>query len=475
METITALPLHEVLQALQEKKFSCEEYAKALARKIKLNEDLNALLSFNEQAFLQKAKHADEKRSSGKAGVLEGLPLVVKDCINTIDLPTSAGTKALLGKIPKADSPVLAELRQAGAIIAAKSNLHELCFGITSNNACTGAVRNPYNKEKIPGGSSGGSAAAVAAGMFPAGLGTDTGGSVRIPAALCGLYGLRPSIGRYSNSGIVPLSSTRDTIGTITRSAEDLRLLDAVIMKEDIKASLPDLSLKRLRLAIIRNPFWIDLEPAVASTAEGFLKKLTTAGVEILELPFPKLVELNAKISFPIVLYEVRKLLPAYLKENLYNLSYETLAQQVLSPDVKGALQSQLGADAIPESVYQDAINIWRPELQAAYKNFFQSNRLDGIIFPTTALTACDISSGESVTLNGQQMPTFQAYIRNTDPGSNVGIPGITFPIGISPSGNGNGNGLPIGMAIDAPSGHDRNLLSILKAIGSLIPVLARP
>src|SRR5699024_554346 len=162
---------------------------------------------------------------SYRAGELAGVPLAVKDNIDTCDAPTTAGTAALQGRVPGSDSTAVARLRAADGLLAGKTVMHELSLGITSNNAVTGPARNPYDPTLIAGGSSGGTATAVAAGMVPAGLGADTGGSVRQPASLCGLVGFRPTVGRYPTGGMVPLSRTRDAIGPMARSVADVVLL----------------------------------------------------------------------------------------------------------------------------------------------------------------------------------------------------------------------------------------------------------
>ena len=183
-------------------------------------------------------------------GALHGLPILIKANIATANVPTSAGTPALRDYRPASDAPVVARLFSAGAILLGKTNMHELAYGITSNNGAFGAVHNPYNPALIPGGSSGGNGAAIAARMCPAGLGTDTGGSVRIPAALCGIVGLRPTVGRYSGAGIVPLSRTMDTAGPMARSVEDLVLLDSVITGQN--APVQPAALRGLRLGAAR-------------------------------------------------------------------------------------------------------------------------------------------------------------------------------------------------------------------------------
>ena len=193
------------------------------------NRDLNAFISLNEERANAAAAALDEQSGTG---ILHGLPIAVKDAIAAAGLPATAGTEALRGYLPEKDADVVEPLIAAGAFVLGKLNMHELSYGITSNNGAFGPVRNPYDLERIPGGSSGGAGAAVAAGLVPAALGTDTGGSVRIPAALCGVVGFRPTTGRYSQKGIVPVSHTRDTAGPLCRSVSDAAMIDAAITGE---------------------------------------------------------------------------------------------------------------------------------------------------------------------------------------------------------------------------------------------------
>ncbi|MEM6987177.1 MAG: amidase family protein, partial [Pseudomonadota bacterium] len=199
------------------------EYAEALAERAEQHAALNALQSFDAD-YLVRA--VTEAASAHPSGALAGLPVIAKDNINTTVYPTSGGTRALLGRTPATDAGVVRAITAAGGVIGAKAGMHELAFGITSNNAVTGAIHNPSDPTVIAGGSSGGTAAAIAAGMFPAGLGTDTGGSCRIPAALCGVVGFRPTIERYAGDGIVPISHTRDTAGPLARTVRDIALFD---------------------------------------------------------------------------------------------------------------------------------------------------------------------------------------------------------------------------------------------------------
>ena len=193
------------------------------------------------------------------------MPLALKDNLDTAEMPTTGGTPGLRGHRPKHNAPVVQKLLDAGAIAFGKTNLHELAYGITNNNAAFGAARNPYDRTRIPGASSGGVGVAVAARMAPGGIGSDTGGSVRIPAALCGIVGFRPTTGRWSQAGIVPISHTRDTAGPMTRSVADCALLDHVVTGSALP---PAASLKGLRLGVPRAHFWDPLDREVGA-ADG--------------------------------------------------------------------------------------------------------------------------------------------------------------------------------------------------------------
>ena len=189
---------------------------------------LNAFIHLDPEQVRAAARAADAKGSAA-GGPLHGVPLALKDNLDTADMPTTGGTPGLKGHRPKRNADVVQKLFDAGAIAFGKANLHELAYGITNNNAGFGAARNPYDPTRIPGGSSGGVGTAVGARIVPGGIGSDTGGSVRVPAALCGIVGFRPTTGRWSQAGVVPISHTRDTPGPMTRSVADCALLDSVV------------------------------------------------------------------------------------------------------------------------------------------------------------------------------------------------------------------------------------------------------
>ena len=218
-----ALTATEAVAAIQTGRLKATDYVATLLARAAALQTLNALTALNMEGALAAARHIDSLSAQARAALpLAGLPVVIKDNINTTGLLTSAGTPALDGFVPDNNAPSVQRLLDAGAIVLGKANMHELAFGITSTNLAphAGAVRNPYDPGLIPGGSSGGTAAAIAARITPAGLGTDTGGSTRIPAALTGIAGFRPSVGdggaerRYHDpNAVVPISHTRDTVG----------------------------------------------------------------------------------------------------------------------------------------------------------------------------------------------------------------------------------------------------------------------
>ena len=467
MTQLHELTATEARMALASGDFSCTEYARALVKRAVTVASLNALTAQDADALLAAAAAVDRNGSSRDgARLLAGIPIALKDNIDTVALPTTGGTGALQGRHPRRNAPIAQALFDAGALLAGKANMHELAFGITNNNAVTGATRNPYDPRMIPGGSSGGSAAAVAARMVPVAIGTDTGASVRLPAALCGVFGFRPTVGRYPKGGVVPISHTRDTPGPIARSMADIRLVDRILAAD----SAPDgsASLRGLRLGIARRDFFDGADPQVTGIVDETLARLDQAGVELVEAGMAGLRELNDAVGFAVALYELGQDLPVYLEEAGYPMTLQEIAQGIRSPDVAGIVASQLGADAVPRAAYEAALQT-RVRLQAAYADYFSGNRLDAMIFPTAILPARPIGDDLTVELNGEQVPTFFTYIRNTDPGSNAAIPGISLPAGLT------ADGLPVGIELDSPAGSDRRLLAIAAAIEPLLPRLPPP
>lgn len=468
LDDVTALGAAEAARAIAERKMTSTELVEALIARTG-DDPGNVYITFDSEGALTAAADADAAVAAGSAlGPLHGVPIVVKDNIAAAGLPATGGTPALKEWVPAADAPVLAKLRGAGAIVLGKTNLHELAFGITSNNAAFGAVANTYDPDRFAGGSSGGTGAAVGARLAPAGLGTDTGGSVRIPSALNGVAGLRPTMGRYPAEDIIPISKTRDTPGPIARTVADLVLLDTVITgapEEVIPAELAGVRLG-VPAALTEN-----VSPETERLFSAALETLEMAGATLVPVDISAEIELSGKAGFPIALWEVKRDLAAFLAEHDTGITLEDVAAGAASPDVKFIFDNLvLGDQAIPDDVYAAAMEDLRPKVQSGYAEVFEANSLDALVFPTTPLEAQPISgSDQTVTLNGEDLPTFNTFIRNTDPASVAGIPGLSLPIGLT------ADGLPVGLELDGPANSDRHLLALGLAIEAALPEMPAP
>ena len=400
----------------------------ALAR-AKSKSDLNAFITLDEAGAMKAADAFDASRKKGACKPLGGVPIVMKDNIEVAGLPASAGTPALKGFVPRKDAPVAAKLRAAGAIIIGKTNMHELAFGISGYNAGfkTGVepgVRNAYDATKIAGGSSSGTAAAIGVRIVTAGLGTDTGGSVRVPCALNGCAALRPTVGRYPQGAIAPISHTRDTAGPMASTMADVALLDRVIAGG---GAIAPANLKDVRIGVVKSML-ANLDGDTEAAFRAAIDKLKSAGVTVIDVEMPKLAELNGQVGFPLALYEAYDDMVVYLKKTGTGITIEQLAKGIASPDVKGTYDGLVIPRKLPgpdntvadaKPAYEAAMKTARPALQALYRETFAKNKLDAIAFPTTPKVAIAANPDSSSLAN------FLLFIQNTDPGSNAGVPGI--------------------------------------------------
>jgi indoleacetamide hydrolase len=467
---VLALDATEAAEAICAGRISSEALTRFYMERAKARQALNAFVTLDEQGALQAARAADARRASGAPCLpLQGVPLVVKDNIEAAGLPTTAGTPALKGFVPKVDAPVLASLRAAGAVVLGKTQMHELAFGIsgfnpTFNTGPEPGVRNAYDRTKMAGGSSSGTAVAVGSRMAPAGLGTDTGGSVRLPCALNGCVALRPTMARYGQTGIVPISHTRDTAGPMAVSVRDVELMDRVIAGGAPVQAAP-LSGVRLGLA---PEFLNNLDADVKAAFDAALDRLRSAGVVVVPVPMPALAGLNSQVGFPVALFEANDDMVRYLRERGTGVTLQQLVAGIASPDVKGTYEALVLPRKLPapppanlvdaEPLYRAAMTTHRPALVKLYADAFAKHRIDALVFPTTPRVAAPAGPQSS------SFETFGLFIQNTDPGSNAGLPGLQIPIGLGAASR-----LPVGLELDGPQNSDRRLIALGMAIEKLL------
>ena len=452
---------------------TAEAYAKALLRRSHARADMNAFITLNDDAVLEAASAADRDRSAGKPlGPLHGVPIAVKDSMNTRDLPTSLGTRVLAGFRPKEDAPIVAALRNSGAIIFGKNNLVEMSYGLTGLNAHYDQAINPYDRSRVAGGSSGGAGAAVGARLVPAALGADTVGSIRIPASFSGIVGFRPTTGRWSGKNIGPISPTFDTPGPMARSVEDATLIDAVVTSERLSESqgFRD-SLKGARFAYAPRQHLDLVDAEVERTFRATLAKLKAAGAEIVEIDLgDDFNDLAYRANWPIFFRETMPSVVRYLKEVGAPVGFDDIYKDL------GANVAFFWSDAVapgsPHSIsdetYRRSMTIDRPALQRRYTHAFSANGVDALVLPTTPLTAPPIGTGAEITIGGRVVPSLN-IARNAFPSSCAGLPGVSLPMGLS------SDGLPIGLELDGRPGEDGKILNLARHVEAEIGLIAAP
>jgi len=455
-QTVTAT---ELLAKLVNGEMSSEAAVSDLITRIEADPVLRAFSVIDERA-LADARQADVAREAGQAlGPLHGLPIAVKDNIAVAGLPNTGGTPALKNHTPAVDAELVTRLKHAGAIITGKNTMHELAWGTTSINPFSGTPLNPHDRTRTSGGSSGGAGAAVAAGLVPVAIGTDTGGSIRIPASMCGVWGFRPTTGKWPQHGIIPISSSRDTAGPLARSADDLILLHQAVTGKTMPL---EFSPKGKRIGIPRSHFWEFAQHELAELCFAALEKLRDAGMEFVSVDVADITRLHNDSSFVVASYEGRADLMKYLADFAAGITFRDVVEQIASDDVRAIMLPLLDADGpVNPASYRAAVAV-RLDLIAAYDRLFTNNRLDVIAFPTCLMPAFPLSETFVELPRAGSVPVFPAMIHNTGPGSNAGLPGVSVPIGTTASR------LPVGLALDGPRGGDVELLQLARFAGVL-------
>lgn len=471
MNALPNLTLHEALDLLNRKEISATELTQALLERIQTVEDkIRAYLTLTPEAALAAARQADQQRAAGDQRPLLGLPLALKDNISTAGLPTTAGSRILEGYVPPFDATVVERLKAAGAIILGKTNLDEFAMGSSTENSGFFTTHNPWDLERVPGGSSGGSAAAVAAGEALAALGTDTGGSVRQPAALCNLVGLRPTYGRCSRYGLIAFASSLDQPGPLTRDVTDAALLlglmagadprDSTTRPEPVPnylAALPG-DLHGLRVGVPREYFVTGLQPAVEQAVQAALQTLVDLGATLIEVSLP-----HTDVALPVYYL----IAPAECSANLARFdgvrygfrapaaSLEEMVSQTrgqgFGPEVTRRIM--LGTYALSagyyDAYYRKAQQV-RTLIKADFEAAFQ--QVDVLAGPTSPVTAFRIGERADDPL--------QMYLADifTLSQALAGIPAVSLPCGFDEVG------LPIGLQLAAPELAEASLLHVAYA-----------
>lgn len=395
---------------------------------------------------------------------LEGVMFGVKNNIAVQGHSMQAGSPALPDTPMTESAEVVTRLAKAGAVCMGSLNMHELALGTTSNNAFFGAVRNPHDLGRVAGGSSGGSAAAVADGSVLFTLGTDTGGSCRIPAAYCGVVGFRPTSGRYPTAGVFMISPTRDTVGIFARNVSDVALVDAAITQEN---AAPCIEVSDLRIGLPRKGFFTEATPEVATVIEFAIERLEEEGATFIDVDVEGALDV-ALAGLEIVAFEAPREVLAYFGFTPTTASFTEAEQRLLhlfvtdiaSADVK-SIFGHFVDSPISEETYLAAL-AQRDSLQESYERVFAEHELDALMYPTVGITAPEVGA-DTVVINGAERPLFPYSIGNTDPGSLAGLPSLSVPV---PRLSG---ALPVGLGVEGPRGQDRELLAISTVIEEIL------
>ena len=435
----------ELARLIARRKVSPVEVVEAtLARIQQLNPRLNAFLSLSTGA-LDEARAAERRVARGGRAPLLGVPVAIKDLILTKDAPTTAGSRVFGdGMTSDHDAPVVAALRRAGAIIVGRTNLHEIALGVTSENEHFDPVHNPWDLTRVPGGSSGGSGAAVAAGLVPVALGTDTRGSIRIPAAACGITGLKPTSGRISTEGVIPLSWTLDSVGPMTRSAEDAALVFGVIAGRSGRTRWPGRAggIRGLKIGVCEF-LMRDLDPEIARAVESAIAVFRRANAWVTEVKIPEL-EGNPDAAGLITLAEAIAFYHPHIEAHP-----ETVGRSTgLGPKVLERLKRAYQISA------RDLVLAHRQRLATitALERTFES--VSVLVGATIPAFPSVIGSGE-VQIGGRTEPVLREFPRLTSLANFAGLPALSVPCGFGRAG------LPMGLQLVGPENGDEALLAM--------------
>jgi aspartyl-tRNA(Asn)/glutamyl-tRNA(Gln) amidotransferase subunit A len=456
-DSLAFASIEELAALLAKRKISPVELTEIFLRRIeRLNPALNAFLAVTAETALAAARRAEKQllrspSSSRQNPPLLGIPIALKDNIWTRGIRSTAGSKILREFVPAKDSTVALRLARAGAVLLGKTNLNEFAYGITGANAHYGPVHNPWAHGRISGGSSAGSAAAIAAGLCAGSIGTDTGGSIRVPSAFCGTVGLKPTFGRVSVFGTMPLSPSFDHVGPMARSVADAAILLGVIAGrdprdataspkpvEDYRGALKK-PLRKFRLGRPRELYWETLDREVRSATEAAVKVMEKRGATLKEVSLPHLKEVreaatDISLAEALHVHEAAGYFPARAAD--------------YGEEVRQRIES---GNKVPAHRYLAAFDV-RKRLLAEFDAAFRE--VDAIVAPTLPVPAPPIDA-ESVRIEGEELDTRRVVVGHSRPANFTGLPAISVPCGFTR------DGLPVGLQLIGPAFQEATLLRI--------------
>lgn len=468
-----ALTIHEAQDLLRQGELSSAELTGAMLDRIcALDNEIKAYLTLTPELAMEQAAEADQRRAAGEDTPLLGIPLAIKDVLCLKGVPTTCGSRILEDFIPPFDATAVARLRELGAVFLGKTNTDEFAMGSSTENSAFFTTRNPWDLSRVPGGSSGGSAAAVAAGLCLGALGTDTGGSVRQPAALCGVVGLKPSYGRVSRYGLVAFASSLDQIGTFGKDVMDAAILLQAIAGWDPRDStsmdlpVPDYvgalqagtDVRGLRIGVPREYFVEGMQADVEIAVRAAIRQLAEMGAEVVDISLP-----HTEYALPVYYL----IAPAEASANLarydgvrYGLSlpaediweaYRRTRGQGFGPEVKRRIM--LGTYALSAGYY-DAYYLKASQVRTLLKRDFDLafEQVDVIVCPTSPVTAFRIGERTEDPLAMYLADVFTLSVNL------AGVCGISVPCGFD------GQGLPIGLQIIGPAFGEERILRVAHA-----------
>ncbi len=440
----------EIAAAVRERRTLAREVTdEALSRIARFQEQFHLFTAILPEIARQQAKTVDARVLAGDNLPLAGVPFAVKDLIDVAGVPTTCGSRAFTNHKALADATVVKKLVDAGAVLLGKLNMHECAFGFTGENATFGNCPNPWNPERIAGGSSSGSAVAVSVGICGFTLGSDTGGSIRMPAALCNLVGLKPTYGRVSRAGVMPLSWTLDHVGPIARTAEETAVILAAMAggdRLDESSSLvevPDYAaelsreIRGVKVGVPQNWFFESLQPEVAQAVTAAVDRLVALGAKRVKVTMPHMAEVlgaHRAIIFP----EAASAFEPYLRDR----------PEDFSVDIRTLLQ---GGHFIPAVDYLRGQRVRRVVRREWAKEFA---RIDCLATPSAATVATRFGQS-TVELPGGNTPLLNAYLDMTMPFNLSGQPALTVPCGFS------NDNLPIGLQLVGAPFNEATLLRV--------------